>query len=101
MLCNCPDMGVAEEIGRELISSRLAAAVNLLPGVRSIYRWGGEIKEQGEVILLIKTSTEKSPLVEERIRAIHPFQTPAIIALPIAGGTEAYLRWIERSLEKQ
>ncbi len=101
VLCNCPDMGTAEEIGRLLVSSRLAAAVNLVPCVKSIYRWDGEVKEHEEVILLIKTSTEHFPLLEERIRSIHPFETPGIIAVPVAAGTEAYLRWIEGSSNKQ
>jgi periplasmic divalent cation tolerance protein len=94
ILCTCPDQVTAERIAETLVGERLAACVNLVPGLTSVYRWEGRIQRDTELLLLIKTRAAVYPLLEARIRELHPYQTPEIIALPIQTGTAAYLDWI-------
>jgi periplasmic divalent cation tolerance protein len=94
ILCTCPDQVTAERIAETLVGERLAACVNLVPGLTSVYRWEGQIQRDTELLLLIKTRAAVYPLLEARIRELHPYQTPEIIALPIQTGAAAYLDWI-------
>ena len=82
------------KIAQTLIEERLAACVNLLPKVRSIYRWEDKICDDPECYLIIKTRRELFPHLEERIRALHSYEVPEIIALPIVEGLDSYLAWI-------
>lgn len=99
VLTNLPDLSEAERIGRDLVSRQLAACVNILPGVRSIYRWQGNLEEAAEVTLLIKTRQSRYADVEAAIKASHPYEVPEIIAIPIAAGYAPYLRWIDEETE--
>lgn len=92
--CTCPDLTVAERIAATVVGERLAACVNIVPGLTSIYRWDGQVHRDAELLLLIKTRQATYPLLESRIRALHPYQVPEIIALPIQAGSAAYLNWI-------
>lgn len=92
--CTCPDLMVAERIAATVVGERLAACVNIVPGLTSIYRWEGQVQRDAELLLLIKTRQATYPLLESRIRALHPYQVPEIIALPIQAGSAAYLNWI-------
>ena len=92
--CTCPDQTVAERIAETVVGERLAACVNIVPGLTSIYRWEGQIQRDAELLLLIKTRRAVYPLLEARIRVLHPYQVPEIIALPIQAGSAAYLDWI-------
>ncbi|HRX70169.1 MAG TPA: divalent-cation tolerance protein CutA [Candidatus Competibacteraceae bacterium] len=92
--CTCPDQTVAEQIAETTVSERLAACVNLAPGLTSIYRWKGGVQRDSEWLLIIKTRGKVYPLLEARIRELHPYDTPEIIALPIQTGSAAYLDWI-------
>ena len=94
ILCTCPDRITAERIAETVVSERLAACVNIVPGLTSIYRWEGQVQRDAELLLLIKTRQAIYPLLESRIRALHPYQVPEIIALPIQAGSAAYLNWI-------
>ena len=94
ILCTCPDRTTAERIAETVVSERLAACVNIAPGLTSIYRWEGQIQRDAELLLLIKTRPEVYPQLEARIRELHPYQVPEIIALPIQTGAAAYLDWI-------
>ena len=94
VLCTCPDLATAERIAETVVGERLAACVNIVPGLTSIYRWEGQIQRDAELLLLIKTRQEVYPLLEARIRELHPYQIPEIIALPIQTGSAAYLHWI-------
>jgi len=85
---------VAERIAATVVGERLAACVNIVPGLTSIYRWEGQVQRDAELLLLIKTRQAIYPLLESRIRALHPYQVPEIIALPIQAGSAAYLNWI-------
>jgi periplasmic divalent cation tolerance protein len=95
VLTNCPDEAVADRIALALVEQSLAACVNRLAPVRSIYRWQGNVERATEVPLLIKTTRERYSDVEQAIRHLHPYEVPEIIAWPIAAGHAAYLRWIE------
>lgn len=94
ILCTCPDRTTAERIAETVVSERLAACVNIAPGLTSIYRWEGQIQREAELLLLIKTRQAVYPQLEARIRELHPYQVPEIIALPIQTGSAAYLDWI-------
>lgn len=94
VLTNCPDDEVADRIARTLVESGLAACVNRLAPVSSIYRWRGGLERATETPLLIKTTRERYTEVEQAIRALHPYEVPEIIAVAIAAGFAPYLRWI-------
>lgn len=96
VMTNAPNASVALALGRHLVEKRLAACVNQLPGVRSIYRWEGVIEEADEVTLLIKTTQARYAELEATINTLHPYQVPEIIMLPILGGSSAYLDWIKQ-----
>lgn len=95
-----PSAQVGEQIAAELVGKRLAACVNILAPIRSIYRWEGKIQDDQEVLLLVKT---RADLVESRlipaVQSIHPYQVPEIIALPVTAGLPAYLDWVEAETE--
>lgn len=95
VLTNCPDETCADRIARALVEQQLAACVNRLAPVRSIYRWQGAIEQTEEIPLLVKTTRERYPELEAAIRSMHPYSVPEILALPIATGYAAYLRWVE------
>ena len=83
--------------GRTLVDERLAACVNLLPPMDSVYRWEGQVEHDTERQVIIKTSRERVPALWERIRELHPYETPEFVVLPIQDGSDAYLRWIGES----
>jgi periplasmic divalent cation tolerance protein len=101
VLCTCPDLEVAAAIAEALVAEGLAACVNLVPGLTSIYRWQGEIQREGEVLLLIKTAAQRFEALAERLRRLHPYELPEIIALPIAAGLPDYLAWVSQCTQPQ
>lgn len=94
VFANCPDADCAEAIAAALVEARLAACVNVLAPVRSVYRWQGAIERADEVPLLIKTTAARYAALEAAIRARHPYAVPEIVAVPIDRGLPAYLRWL-------
>jgi len=94
VLITAPDDEIARRIAEALVEERLAACVNLLPGVRSIYRWQGAVEEASEVLLIAKTHAERVAALAARVRALHPYELPEVVALPVSDGSEAYLRWV-------
>ena len=90
----CPDSTSAQRIADALVSERLAACVNLLPGMQSVYRWKGRVETSSEVLMLIKTSAQRMSDLRERLVALHPYELPELIAVEIADGLPAYLDWI-------
>lgn len=100
ILSTAPDLDVARSIARELVESRLAACVNVLPGVESVYRWEGRVESGAEVLLVIKASASCLPETLERLASLHPYQVPEGIVLPIEGGLEKYLAWLGESLRR-
>lgn len=94
VLITAPSEEVALKIARALVEERLAACVNLVPGLTSVYRWQGEVVEDKEVLLIVKTTTFAFPKLKERVLSLHPYTVPEIIALPIAEGHGPYLAWL-------
>ena len=84
----------AERIARELLDRRLAACVNIVPGVRSLYRWQGSIHDDGEWLLIIKTTQGAVSAIEAAFGEIHPYDVPELVVLAIEDGSAAYLAWI-------
>ncbi|HEX6735731.1 MAG TPA: divalent-cation tolerance protein CutA [Azonexus sp.] len=94
LITNCPDEAVANAIALAVVEEKLAACVNLLPRVQSVYRWQGAVESASEIPLLIKTTAARYAALEARIRALHPYAVPEIIAVPITRGLPAYLNWL-------
>lgn len=94
VLVTAPDAETGAALGRALVAERLVACVNLVPGVRSIYRWEGRVEEDGEVLLVIKTRADRLAALRERVVALHPYDVPEVVALPVVGGSPAYLDWV-------
>lgn len=99
ILCTCPDNQVAEQLATSLVEQRLAACINIIPGLTSIYRWQGKLEKGTEVLLLIKSTQDRYAAVESAIRQQHPYELPEIIAVTLDEGLPDYLRWITASLE--
>ena len=98
VLSTCADREEAERIAHRLVEQQLAACVNILPGVQSIYRWQGSIESAAEVLLLIKTRSAHCPAVQSTIASLHSYEVPELLVLPVSGGSEAYLAWLKASL---
>lgn len=94
VLTNLPDTESARSLARVLVESRLAACVNLMPGVQSIYHWQGAIEQANEVTLLIKTTRSHYAQLQQAIISHHPYEVPEVIAMPVSDGHPAYLRWV-------
>jgi periplasmic divalent cation tolerance protein len=93
-LCTVPDRESGERIAHTLVEERLAACVNLVPGLTSVYRWQGKVEKEAECLLIIKTGVSRFEVLKQRIKALHPNELPEIIALPIIHGDAAYLNWL-------
>lgn len=96
ILSTCPDADVAGAIAQALLAGRLVACVNIVTGVASHFRWQGAIHRADEHLLIIKTARDRYPEVETKIRSMHPYELPEIIAVPIAQGLAEYLAWIDQ-----
>jgi periplasmic divalent cation tolerance protein len=95
-----PSLVEAERIGKAVLERRLAACVNILPGMVSHYWWGGKIERGEEVVMIIKTRAALAERVRAAVKEMHPYETPAILVLPIEGGEPGYLEWITRETEE-
>ena len=93
-LVTAPDTETGERIARALVEERLAACVNLVPGLRSIYRWEGAVEEASEVLLVVKTRADRAAALERRLLALHPYDVPELLRFPARGGSAPYLRWV-------
>ena len=87
-----------ERLARALVVERLAACVNRVGAVQSIYRWQGQVEQSGEELLIIKTKRDLFARLKERVQQLHSYSVPEIIALPIVEGSEKYLRWLEEEM---
>ena len=97
--CTAPDSRVAQMIARSLVEQRVAACVNILPEVRSIYSWQDEIHDDAEVLLLIKTDRNHFTALSDIITRMHPYEVPEIIGVPLEAGYQPYLEWIDACLK--
>jgi periplasmic divalent cation tolerance protein len=97
VLTTLPGDADAGAFARSLVEARLAACVNLLPVMESIYRWEGQIERETERQVIIKTARERVVSLWERVRDLHPYDVPEFVVLPVVDGNDAYLRWIAES----
>ncbi len=99
VFCTCPNAEEAERIAHAVVDERLAACVNILPAMRSIYRWQDAVESAEEILLLIKTTEAEFRKLRDRIIELHSYDTPEVIAIPITAGSDKYLSWLRAQLE--
>lgn len=84
----------ARKIGKELVAAGLAACVNILDNMNSFYKWQGEIQDDTEVVIIAKTTEDRVPALIEKVKALHSYDCPCIVAIPVSGGNQAFLDWV-------
>ncbi len=97
--CTCPDIECAHSLANGMVEAGLAACVNVLPQIRSIYRWQGKVQNDAEVLLLIKTTSGVLGRLTDWIQQHHPYDVPEVIAVPVTEGSRAYLDWVAAETE--
>lgn len=97
VFCTVPDRETGLQLARTLVDEQLAACVNLLPDVASVYRWQNAVQESAECLLLIKTRAVLFAALRDRIVALHPYELPEVISVPVNAGLPAYLNWIDEN----
>ena len=90
----CPDEATARRIAEALVSERLATCVNRVTGMTSTYFWDGRLQDDAEILLIMKTTAARLAELEARLKVLHPYELPELVALPVAGGNEPYLQWV-------
>jgi periplasmic divalent cation tolerance protein len=96
-----PNAEVAATIAQAVVGEKLAACVSIVPGLRSIYRWQGKMCDEAEILCIVKTRQALFPALRDRVAALHPYEVPEIIALPIIDGSAPYLAWLHHETETQ
>ena len=96
-MVTCPDPETAGRLATTLVQEGLVACVNQLPEVTSTYLWEGRLQTESEILLLAKTTRTRLALVTNRVHALHPYELPEIMALPVCGGSQRYLDWVRQS----
>ncbi len=94
VLITAPDVETAYRLARTLVAERLAACVNVVPAIRSFYRWEGSVKDEPESLLVVKTRADRGAALAARVAELHPYDLPEVLELPATGGSAAYLRWV-------
>lgn len=94
ILCTCPEEETARRLAAGLVEQRLAACVNVLPGVTSVYRWQGKVETDSECLMLVKTSEARVAALTQWLHEAHHYELPEIVAVPIVAGLEPYLAWV-------
>lgn len=94
VLVTTPTAERAAELARALVEERLAACGNVIPGLRSIYRWQGKVEDDAEALLVLKTTRARFDALRDRVLALHPYEVPEVLALPVEAGSAAYLSWL-------
>ena len=94
VLVTAPDEEVGARLARSVVDAGLAACVNRVSGVRSVYKWEGELRDDAEVLLIMKTTTDRLDALTSEVEQQHPYDCPEVIALPVVGGAAAYLDWL-------
>jgi periplasmic divalent cation tolerance protein len=97
VLVTTPDEDSASQIGTALVEQRLAACVNIIPAIHSIYRWEGQVTRDRESLMIIKTTAARYEELERKIKELHKYSTPEVIAFPITQGSAEYLKWVTES----
>jgi periplasmic divalent cation tolerance protein len=99
VMINLPDPETAQRLATAIVEQRLAACANVMAPCRSVYRWRGEVETADETPVFFKTTRAGYPSLESAIRALHPYELPEIVALPVAAGLPAYLAWVADETE--
>ena len=97
-LSTCPDAAAARQIAETLVREGLATCVNRIDGIRSTYVWKGELQDDPEVMLIVKSTSSRLPELEARLKALHPYELPEWVVLPVTGGNEQYLAWVRQGV---
>jgi periplasmic divalent cation tolerance protein len=100
-LSTCPDEVIARRIAEVLVTEKLATCVNRIAGVRSSYIWDGILQDDGEILLIIKSTTGQLAHLEQRLNELHPYELPEFVVTPVTGGNERYLDWIRRNVRSE
>ena len=100
ILVTAPDGETAASVGSKLVEDRLAACVNIIPGLRSIFRWEDKVQEEAEVLLLVKARRQDVDTIAARVSELHPYEVPEVVATEIVGGLGAYLDWVDDETER-
>ncbi len=98
VLVTCPSTAVARRLARQVVARRLAACVNLVPGVESVFWWQGKVDQAKEALLVIKTPARRFARLKRAIQALHPYEVPEILALAVRAGHQPYLDWVATSV---
>ncbi|MFQ5520492.1 MAG: divalent-cation tolerance protein CutA [Candidatus Methylomirabilia bacterium] len=93
-----PSVGDGQRIARTVVAEHLAACVNLVPGLRSLFFWEGQLQEEPEALLVIKTNRERYEALQRRVFELHPYSVPEILALPVEAGSPSYLAWVDEAV---
>ena len=99
VLTTAPTVEVARDLGSAVVGERLAACANVLPGVTSIYRWEGEVKREGEALVILKTTAGAVERLRARIVELHPYDVPEVVVLNVESGHEPYLAWVRAEVD--
>ena len=99
VLTTCPDQESADRLANQLVETRVAACVNVIPGVRSVYRWKGEVVKESELLLVIKSRADRFDVLKETILKHHPYELPEVIAVSVNDAHLPYLAWIDSQLD--
>jgi periplasmic divalent cation tolerance protein len=100
VMTTCPDEDTAKRIAVVLVSEQLAACVQRISGLHSTYVWQGKLQDEAEVLLLIKTVKYAIPALAERVRSLHPYEVPELLAIPVSWGNDVYAEWVRSSVRK-
>jgi periplasmic divalent cation tolerance protein len=100
-LTTCPDEASAQAVATALVQERLAACVNRVGGLRSTYIWDARLQDEAEILLIIKTTAARLDPLQARLKSLHPYELPELLAIAVAGGNERYLEWVRMGVTKQ
>jgi periplasmic divalent cation tolerance protein len=100
VLTTAADPDEASRLARTLVDERLAACATLIPSVRSIYRWEGEVEDATETLILLKTGSDQIAALKDRLHALHSYKTPEFLVLPVESGSAGYLEWLQSGLRR-
>lgn len=98
VLCTCPDTATAERLAEMVVGKRLAACVNIVPGITSVYSWQDTIEKEAEVLLMIKTTKARWEALQSTLVAAHPYEVPEVVAAPLTHGTTPYFAWLRKAV---
>ncbi len=101
VLTTAPTLEAAEQMAIAAVEERLAACANVVPGVTSIYRWQGEVRREGEVLVVFKTTADGVERLQARLVELHPYDVPVVVALDVEDGHEPYLAWVDAEVESR